>query len=876
MSIRTFTRAFNGGEVSPSMFGRIDDGKYQTGLALCRNFLIEPQGPIMKRPGFAYVNRAKSDSSPSRLIPFTFSSTQSLVLEFADRCVRFHTQGMTVMNGDVPYEVKTDYTADELFDIHYVQSADVVTLVHPNHPPMELRRYGATDWRLEKIVFMSTLSPPGAPSVTQHINDKVTNPTDYTRTYAVTSLDAEGKNESVISAETSVACNPYGDGAYNTITWSAVARAGMYRVYRKEGGLWAYIGQTTTTSIVDENLTADASITPPLYGETFQTKGAIASVSVTDQGGGYGQRKQVTGFERKAARKLKTEDDAPWTEMTFPFTVGEGTRRKLNGVELPVSGDGEGAKAKATFSEGRITGFEITSPGHGYTFASLEFDTYLGDDPIASILGFRYKINLTVSPAKPTIAIRDNTGSGAELDPTVSDDGRVIGIRVVKGGQNYSAPVLVIDGRESGGSGAAAVASVGTGTDNPCAVSYFEQRRWFGGTPLKPSNIWATKSGTESDMAYSLPAQDDDRISVRVAARDANRILHIVPLSRLMLLTSSTEWGVTSLNSDALTATSFSVRPQAYVGASNVQPLVINNQMLYGAARGGHIQECGYDYQAGGYVTRDACLRAPHLFDNREIVDLAYAKAPWPLVWAVSSDGRLIAFTYVPEQQVGAFSTVETLGRIESCCVVAEGLEDVLYISVDRTINGVQRRFIERMHERQFTTLEESAFLDCSGTYRGAETTTVSGLSWLEGMEVSILADGSVEPTQVVKNGTITLETPAKVIHIGLPYGADAKTLPVALQLQDGSFGAGHQKNVVKCWFRVVDSGGLKAGPSFDRLVEYPARKTEYAGSPPDALNDEFGLSIPAKWSASGQVCIRQDNPLPMRVTNVTMSIEVS
>ena len=41
------------------------------------------------------------------------------------------------------------YLEAELFDVHYVQSADVMTLVHPNHAPKELRRLGATKWELK-------------------------------------------------------------------------------------------------------------------------------------------------------------------------------------------------------------------------------------------------------------------------------------------------------------------------------------------------------------------------------------------------------------------------------------------------------------------------------------------------------------------------------------------------------------------------------------------------------------------------------------------------------------------------------------------------------------------------------------------------------
>lgn len=794
MAIRQYQRAFNGGEVSPSMFARIDDGKYQTGMALCKNFLIEPQGPIVMRPGFKYVNHTKHAGKKARLIPFNFSILQTMVLELGERYVRFHTQGQTVLgNNGQPYEIETPYIEADLFDIHYVQSADVMTLVHPNYPPKELRRYGATDWRLVDIKFGSSLSAPTGLSASQTINKDVTNPTDYKRTYAVTALLADGTEESVRSSSVTIDCNPYGDGSYNTITWNAVTGAGLYRVYRDQGGIWAYVGQTDTTKIIDENISPDASITPPIYDDAFKQAKGIKSITVTAGGSGY---------------------------------------RVFDG--------------------------------------GLELKRY---DLVSKNLYAQYHHGGDTFYPQLRVEIIDPTGSGAQVTPVVRD-GAIVAINVRSGGQGYTSPKVVIT--STTGSGASATASVDSVGDYPGAVSYFEQRRWFGGTYTRPNNLWATRPGTESDMSYSLPSQDDDRIAVRVAAREANRILHIVPLAQLMLMTGAAEWRVSPLNSDAITPESMSVRPQSYVGASNVQPLVIGSSMIYGAGRGGHLRELGYNYEAGGYISGDVCLRAPHLFDNLKIVDLAYSKAPSPIVWAVSSSGKLIAMTYVPEQQVGGFSTVETAGSIESVCVVAEGDEDICYVEVLRTIGGKPVRFVERMSERQYSELKECIFVDCAGTYRGEARTEIAGLSWLEGETVNILADGAVEPPQVVKDGKITLTYPAEVVHVGLPFTADMKTLPVAMALQDGSYGSGHKKNVREVFFRVVNSSGTQAGPSFDKLAEYPARSTEFAGSAPDPITDEVGFQIQPQWSQGGQVCVRQKYPLPLRIVSMTTVLELS
>ena len=62
-NVPTLQRSFSGGEVSPEMFGRSDDAKYQSGLARCRNFITKPQGPAENRPGFAFVREVKKNPS---------------------------------------------------------------------------------------------------------------------------------------------------------------------------------------------------------------------------------------------------------------------------------------------------------------------------------------------------------------------------------------------------------------------------------------------------------------------------------------------------------------------------------------------------------------------------------------------------------------------------------------------------------------------------------------------------------------------------------------------------------------------------------------------------------------------------------------------
>jgi hypothetical protein len=803
-STRQYFRSFAGGEMSPEMFGRVDDVKFQTGAATMRNFVALPQGPAENRAGTKFVREVKNSANATRLIPFTYSTTQTMVIEVGAGYFRFHTQGATLTpgspaayngattyavgdlvssggvnyyciaatTGNAPpnatywyalpsgiYEIPNPYAAADLFNIHYVQSADVLTLVHPGYAPRELRRLGATQWTLTTINFAAPISAPTGLTLTRSAVH-----TEYNYTYVVTAVASDDVSESVASSSATIAGDFGKAGYYITISWSAVSGASRYRVYKLQGGLYGFIGETDTTSIVDDNIAPDMGITPPVYDTVFAST------------------------------------------------------------------------------------------------------------------------------------------------------------------NNY-----------------------------PGAVSYFEQRRIFAGTNNSPQTMWMTRSGTESDMSYSIPTEDTDRIKFRVAAREANTIRHIVPLTQLLALTSAAEWRISPVNSDVITPTTISVRPQSYIGASNVQPSIVNNTVIYCAARGGHVRELGYSWQASGFVTGDLSLRAPHLFDTYNIVDMCYSKSPHPLLWFVSDNGRLLGMTYVPEQQVNAWHWHDTDGTFESCTAVAEGNEDALYVIVKRTIGGATKRYVERFETREITSIEDCFFVDSGLSYDGTNTTattvtvtggttwgsgdtltitaststfiagdvgdvivltdasgnkyrltitaytsgtvvsartditlpvalrgvattvwawardSVSGLSHIEGKTVSILADGAVMPQEVVSSGSITIDRPATVIHVGLPYDSDLQTMPISLNI-DGA-GQGRYKNINHAWLRVYRSSGIFVGPSTDKLTEVKQRTTEPYGTPPSLKTDEVDVQLTPSWASSGQIYIRQSDPLPLSVIGLTLEV---
>ena len=407
----------------------------------------------------------------------------------------------------------------------------------------------------------------------------------------------------------------------------------------------------------------------------------------------------------------------------------------------------------------------------------------------------------------------------------------------------------------------------------PAAVSYYEQRRWFGGPSNFPQAMYATRSGTESNLTNSIPSRDDDALSFSIKAQQNNAIRHLLPLSDLVALTAGGEWRIFSDGAPAITPTSLSTKPQGYAGANNVQPVLTSGTVLYVQAQGSRIREFAVNPDSAGtsYKSVDMSIMAPHLFNSKTITDLAYSRAPDQRLWAVRSDGYLLSMTYVPEQQVYGWNQHNTDGVFESVCVIPENNEDAVYVVARRTIDGRSVRFIERFKTRLFDAQEDAYFVDCGSTYDSTPTTTISTAWHLEGETVTILADGAEVTPQEVVNGAFTIPTAASVIHYGLPYNSDMQGLPLALEGAPAG-GQGRTKNVNKVYVRVSRSSLIQAGPTFTKLRRYPARAiSDDYGSPPALRTGEVSMSIDPSWNQDGSWCLRQSAPLPLMVLSVAL-----
>jgi len=141
---------FSAGEVSPLMFGRVDLEKYSSGLETLENFILLPYGGVTARPGTRFIVETKHSASNENrkvmLRHFIFNRTQGYILEFGHLYIRFYRDQAQLMSGGSPVQVVTPYLESQLFGLDFVQTADVLYIVHGSHAPRRLARTSDTVW----------------------------------------------------------------------------------------------------------------------------------------------------------------------------------------------------------------------------------------------------------------------------------------------------------------------------------------------------------------------------------------------------------------------------------------------------------------------------------------------------------------------------------------------------------------------------------------------------------------------------------------------------------------------------------------------------------------------------------------------------------
>ena len=743
--------AFSGGEISTTLYGRLDLDKYAYGAKNLQNFFVLRQGGISNRAGLEYRSHVKDNAEAARVIPFTFNTEQTYILVFQDLTMR------VIRDGDLVTEPTQTITG--------ATQANPVEITVTSHP------YSTGDEvYIDSIVGMTELNG---------------------RYFTITST---GPNTFTLDGEDGTGHTAYTSGGTSARVFTLAtpyAEADLFDIrYTQSGDVMTL----THPSYAPRDLSRTAHYTWTLTTISFAAAiSAPTGVSATVAAGGTGKDNDyvVTAFDADAGE--------------------ESVASSSNSADNKFANAGD----HNTITWNTVSGADKYNIYKG--FEGSGYYGYIGSATNLTFGDHNFEPDFNDSPVTST----NNPFSGAD--------------------------------------------------DYPACVAYLSQRKWFAQTNNDPQKVWATVIGNYDNMNVSSSVKDDDAIEVTLAAEQINEIRHLVPLRQMIVLTAGGEWVLSSSSQNqGITPFTVAFTNQSYYGSSEVRPLIIGDSCLFITETGNRVRDIRYNLEADGYSGGDLTVLADHLFTGKTIIDWAYAQDPHSIVYAVQDDGTGLMMTYSLEHQIWAWTPLVTDGTLESVAVVQEGATDAVYFVVKRNINGSDVRYIERLHDRTFSTVTDAFFVDAGVTVTNSPaSTTVSGLDHLEGEAVSILADGNVVSGKTVSGGAVTLDVAASTIHIGLAYEAQLEPLDAALRGRNGQL---VQAREVTFWWK--DSRGGEIGATSNNLYKIKQRQDEDWGDPTDLKTVRDRHQVDADWDVTGKFYFRQAEPLPTTILAMEVNLD--
>lgn len=904
-------RSFAGGEITPSLYARVDTARYAVALRTLKNSYVMRHGGATNRAGTAFVGEVKDSTKAVKLVPFIYSSDQTYVIEMGDQYIRFHKDGdqvkeaaktITGITNANPGVVSSTAHGYSNGDEVYISGIVGAIGTYINNRNFKVANVTANTFELQYM--------DGTNVNTTSFGSYTSGGSSY-RVYTISSpyLEAElptvqyvqsadvvtfvhpnhAPRELARIAETnwtltSISFAPTIDAPINGVSTSGGAGAETYR--------WKITAIKAET--FEESLTG--TDTPKTITNITQSPSCV--VTINAHGYANGDKIYITGVVGMTEVNNRFYTVSNRAANTFVIKDENGTTVNSSGYTAYTSG--------GTSTRQHLGLFSVIVP----TTAAPHTLTW---DPVTDAI--EYNIYKEINGIYGFIGV---AGSNSFEDTGIDPDTSIT-------------PPIEVD-------------LFNATDDYPSTVTYYQQRLGFAASNNDIEKIWFSKTALFKNFTSSSPIQDDDAVTFTMSGRQVNKVKHMIDIGKLIVFTQGGEWSIEGGADGIIRPGEINPKQYSYNGSSDLQPIVIGSNALYVQARGSVVRDFSFDFAVDGYRGNDLTIFSAHLFDDYQIVDWTYQQVPHSILWAVRDDGVLIGLTYVREQEMIAWHRHDTDGTVENVCSVPEGSEDAVYVVVKRTIDGVEKRYVERFASRNIDLIVDAKFLDAHLSYDGrntnlSHTMTLSGSGWtyldtltltsstsyfsasevgneihlvgasgdiirfeitgftsgtvvtgkpnktvpvnmrttainswsravdevsglwhLEGKDVSIFADGFVvaNPNNnaydvvTVNNGTIILDKSYAVIHVGLPYASDIETLNI--DTAQGETISDKKQIVNKVTIFVEDSRGAWIG----------------AKPPPDEDSDFLGGLTETKVRNDESY----DDPVSLRTGTIDVNIQ--
>jgi hypothetical protein len=871
--------SFNAGELSPKIEGRVEVAKYGNGCKTLENYLLTVQGPAERRGGTRHIAEVKDSNDRTWLRPFVFSVDQAYQLEFGDGYLRFYTDhGQVQVSGVVAwatatayahgalrssggvnyyctvahtsaaafatdlaagrwyaltgtiYEIPTPWTLadlqgdDDTFGLRMVQSNDIVFIVSENYAPRKLSRFSAINWTL------TTVTPTGGPFK----NQNATSTTAYAS--AATGVVTLTASSSIFQAAHVGSLFYLGQkSVLSVLQWEPGKAVGAGALRRSDGKNYIALNAATTGgnkpihtdgAVYDGDSGVQWEFQDPGYGYvllTGYTSGTVMTGTVVSQipSNAVGGANASTRWAHAA-----WSDVEGWpSQVTFfkeRLTFGRGQN-----VWMSVAGDYE------TFTP-RDDGGVIT--------ADMAISITLQSDKKNDLLWFAPGDALICGTAGAEFAIKSVT----ENQPF--------------GPENVTAPEVSARGSRS-------VVPVDVGD-----VTLFIQRSGIKLRDFEYDNLSLKfKSFDQNTLADHITQSGLIDISYQ---QEPNTVIWAVRADgRLVAMTYSREQYESppfggwhrhpiggAFGTGAAVVESISTIPAPAQDRDELWLIV--KRTINGVTRR-YIEYMDYERRF-----------------NDDPQDSFYVDSGLTL-------DNTIAATLTP----GAGADVQYATSVPftagSAVFVAGDVGREIHLRYSTLDPADDKTLIWNTAKALITGYNSSTSVDCtinvafpsldviaSGGWK-LTVTTLSGLDHLEGQEVDVLADGAAHPVRTVTGGSITLQTGASKVQIGLRCRARLQTMRLNAGAQDGT-SQGKTARVNKATIRLLDSLGLMFGSSFTDMDEIDFRTAlDAMDNVPPLYTGDITVDWPGDYDTNPWLCFEQSQPLPSTIVAVMPIVSV-
>lgn len=427
-----------------------------------------------------------------------------------------------------------------------------------------------------------------------------------------------------------------------------------------------------------------------------------------------------------------------------------------------------------------------------------------------------------------------------------------------------------------------------------CGV-FHEQRLVMAGTNLEPQSVWGSKINDYEN--FTIGTADTDAFKYTIATDKVNQIRWLTSGKILGCGTVGAEFSIGSTDlKESITPTNVRVLRETTHGSADISPVQVESSVIFIQRARRKLREFNYDYQSDGYISPDVTILAEHILrQGSGVVDIAYQEEPDSNIWTVREDGQCPTLTFQKAQEVAGWGRqkfgASKVGPavVESVAVIPGEDEDQVWACVKRTINGSVRRYVEYLTPTFYVSdtvdKENAVFSDCSLTYSGAATNTVTGLEFLEGETVQVLADGKVKPDQVVTNGRINLPagSTAELITVGLKCPCRIRTMNFDTGNPKGS-AQGRLARITGVVLRVYETMGGKIGHKSLTDAEFESLEELYLDNggvimdeSPELFTGDLPFTrVPTGFTRDPHVEYLNEQPVPVTILAMMPTFQVN